>query len=825
MKFALYSLAVLALSSYGLNGFARAEDEGAVDDVKPLPIDTDALVEPEKIEFQAEVTRILDIVINSLYQNKDVFLRELISNASDALDKMRFLSITHPEMLGDKPELEIRVQYDVDDGVLIITDSGVGMTKQDLVENLGTVARSGTTRFMDALAEGADVEQIGMFGVGFYSAFLVANQVTVASKSPDSDKQYIWMGDNGQNSFTVAEDPRGNTLGRGTEITLHVKGDAMQYLAWFKINELVQHYSEFVTHPIFVRKTTMSQVPEENPFDFDEKKEGEEGEEGEDEEASTDTSESDDIDISEEEDSEFVETVDENGVKKSSTSKQIKMKSVTTHSWEKCNADAAIWNRGKDDISDEEYNKFFQLIAKTNSNATDWTHFDAEGNINFKALVYLPTEIPAKLRAGDVATAKSAIKLYVRKVLISDEFDLLPRYLSFVTGVVDSNDLPLNVNRETLQESKIIAIIRKKVTRKVLDALKRFAEQDWEPEELEENGTTEIDEEGNPLEKKEPDEHPYIKWYKKFAPSVKMGIMEDEPNRKRIAKLIRIQTSKSGDDWITFADYVDGMKDWQKDIYFIAGTDIDELKESPFMEAFLEKDVEVIYFTEAADEYMVQHMRDYNGKKFTPISKEGVSIESDEERDEEIRRYKVYDETYKNLTKFMNKFYGRRVMSVSVSRRLGKVPAIATSSSYGQTANMERIMRAQAFAHDNNDRFLIDGMKTLEINPRHPFIEKLNSVIEEAETDTDRLVLTETLPQDLKDAFWNLFDTALLNGGYPVSEGKGFTNRMLRSIKLQLDVDSLKLSPKIEVPLEDDEPPEIDEAEDLDDLSDITDEL
>jgi len=272
------------------------------------------------------------------------------------------------------------------------------------------------------------------------------------------------------------------------------------------------------------------------------------------------------------------------------------------------------------------------------------------------------------------------------------------------------------------------------------------------------------------------------------------------------------------------------MKDWQKDIYYIAGTDLSELKESPFMETFLEKDVEVIYFTEAADEYMVQHMREYDGKKFTPISKEGVSIETDEERDEEIRRYKIYDEKFADLTKFMNKFYGTRVMSVQVSRRLGKVPAIASASQYGQTANMERIMRAQAFAHDQNDRFLIDGMKTLEINPRHPFIEKLNELISVASSESELLVMKETLPQETKDAFWNLYDTAMLNGGYPVSEGKGFTNRMMRAIKSQLGVDSLTLSPKIEVPLEEDVAPDDDDYEyvyedEADDLDVVGDEL
>merc|ERR1712165_612170 len=724
---------------------------------------------------------------NSLYQNKDVFLRELISNASDALDKMRFLSITKPEMLSDKAELEIRVSYDAGAKTLTITDSGVGMTKQELIENLGTVARSGTTLFMDKLAEGADVDQIGMFGVGFYSAFLVADKVTVASKNPSEDTQHVWISGNGDSSFSVAADPRGNTLGRGTEITLQLKEDAEEYAEFEKLAEMVHHYSEFVTHPIFVRKTETMEVPDED----------------EDETEESDESNEDEFEMSEEEDSETPED------------KPKKMKEVTTHSWEKANADAAIWNRSKDEVTDEEYQEFFHLIAKTESNATSWSHFDAEGNINFKSLVYLPTDVPQNLKIGDISKAKSEMKLYVRKVLISDEFELLPKYMSFVTGVVDSDDLPLNVNRETLQESKIISIIRKKTTRKVLDMIKKLADEPMPEPEFED----ELDDDGEVIGQKEKEAvHPYIEWYEKFQPSIKMGVMDDDSNRKRIAKLVRVKTSKSDGKYISFEDYVSGMKEWQKDIFYIAGVDIKELEKSPFMEKFNEKDVEVIYFTEPADEYMVQHLVEFDGHKFVTIGKEGISLESDEEKDENERRHKVYTEKYRPLTKFLNKFYGTKVMSVSVSKRLGSVPAIVSSSAYGQSANMERIMRAQAFAHNQNEGKFVAGMRTLEINPRHPFINKLH--------ETVAMGGDEELSQSVKDSLWNLLDTALLNGGFPISEGKAFTNRMMRSIKSQLDVDSMQLLPEIDVPLEEDVPPGLDEeAENKANLQEVVDHL
>mmetsp|Transcript_1724 Transcript_1724/g.2472 ORF Transcript_1724/g.2472 Transcript_1724/m.2472 type:complete len:825 (-) Transcript_1724:76-2550(-) len=789
---ALASAALLGLSSFSHNGFARA-DEAAVADATPLS--EDSIVGAETVEFQAEVSRILDIVVNSLYQNKDVFLRELISNASDALDKMRFLSITKPEMLADKAELEIRISYDEEAKTLTITDSGVGMTKQDLIDNLGTVARSGTTQFMDKLAEGADVDQIGMFGVGFYSAFLVSNKVVVASKNPSEDTQHVWISGNGDSSFSVAEDPRGNTLGRGTEITLYLKEDAEEYAEYERLASMVNHYSEFITHPIFVRETIEMEVPDEDAAEESESTESTDEEKSED----------DEFEVSEEEDADAAEEEE----------KPVKMKKVTTHSWTKANADAAIWNRSKEDVTDEEYQSFFHLIAQTDSNATSWSHFDAEGNINFKSLVYLPTDVPDTLKVGDISKAKSAMKLYVRKVLISDDFELLPKYMSFITGVVDSDDLPLNVNRETLQESKIISIIRKKTTRKVLDMIKKLTEEPMPEPEFED----ELDDDGEVIGQKEKEVvHPYIEWYEKFHPSIKMGVMDDESNRKRISKLVRVKTSKSDGKYISFEDYVSHMKEWQKDIYFIAGTDLKELEKSPFMEKFNEKDVEVIYFTEPADEYMVGHLVEFDGKKFVTIGKEGISLESDEEKDEAERRHKVYTNKFKPLTKFLNKFYGTRVMSVTISKRLGSVPAIVSSSAYGQSANMERIMRAQAFAHNQNDGAFVDGMRTLEINPRHPFIDKLFNTIDlEGEPE---------LSQDVKDSLWNLLDTALLNGGFPISEGKAFTNRMMRSIKTLLDVESMKLLPEIDVPLEEDVPPSLsEEAESKAKLQEVVDHL
>jgi len=792
-RLVLSSVVLLALNSLqGHNTFAHA------DEIEETAATPDAAIEPveaEKYEFEADVSRVLDIVVNSLYQNKDVFLRELISNASDAIDKARFLSIQKPEILNAKAELEIRIQYDEDAKTLTISDSGIGMTKADLIANLGTVAQSGTTKFMDALQEGAaDVSQIGMFGVGFYSSYLVADKVTVATKHPDDPTQHVWTSNNGDSSFSIGEDPRGDTLGRGTEITLHLKDDAEEYANFNRLEGLVNHYSEFIQHSIYVRKTETMEVPVEEEVDEDEEVEVDADDEAEGE----DEPEGDDeLDMSDEEDD---------------IPKEPEMKEVTTHTWEKANADAALWNRPKESITDDDYQEFYKLISKDYSNATKWSHFDAEGNINFKSLVYVPTEVPQQLKTGHFENYNSALKLYVRKVLISDDFELLPKYLSFVRGVVDSDDLPLNVNRETLQESKIIKIVGKKVVRKVLDMLKKFSEEEVaSSNDDDDDEEAEIDEDGNVIEPEDKDEdeeeeekkvHPYIDWYIKFAPSLKMGIMDDDGNRARIAKLIRVQTSKSDGKWISFAEYISGMKDYQKDIYFIPGANTKEVEESPFMEKFNEKDIEVIYFTDSADEYYIDRLREFDGKKFQIITKEAIDF-GDVDASTQKRIDAAYKNKFKPLTKFLNKFYGAAVSNVQISKRLGKAPAIVSSGQYGHSANMERIMRAQVFAH-GQDENQVRGQRTLELNPRHPFSEKLLEEIPEDSDDKDGV------SQELKDFLWSLLDTALLNGGFTINDNKSFTTRMTRMLKEQFDLESLALSPEIDPPEESEEdvPPE-----------------
>jgi heat shock protein 90kDa beta len=764
----------------GMSFFAQAEDvdtEPIVVLSEPETKDDAPYVPPqnaEKYTFEAEVHRMLDIVINSLYQNNDIFLRELISNASDALDKIRYLLLTDPETYKEDTELplEVKVEYDENAHTLTIRDSGVGMTHDELVQNLGTVARSGTTKFMQALKDSGSkddtISQIGQFGVGFYSTFLVADRVSVASKNPKEPTQHVWESTNGSSEFVVYPDPRGNTLVRGTEITLHLKEDCREYAKPFKLRELAKHYSEFVTYPISLRTTETTEVDVDEDDEFDEKPKKDEDDElevGDDEETSE---------------------------------KPKKTKEVTSYSWDVLNGNQAIWTREKEDVSDDEYQAFYHLITSNEAeNATTWSHFNAEGSINFKSLVYLPTEVPSNYKYGNMDTVSGAMRLYVRRVLIGDSFDLLPRYLGFIRGVIDSDDLPLNVNRETLQESKILKVIQKKVVRKAIDMIRQLAKDSEESKEEKKEGDADEDAEDEPKSNK------YLEWYQKFSPNIKMGILDDYGNREKLVKLLRFVTSKSNSTFISLENYAKNMKEWQKDIYVLGCVDVETCSSSPFLQAFREKDVEVIFLTDAIDEYMVKNVRDFDGKKLIQISSENVKL-NDEDEDLIKRREKVYQDKYKQLTKWLRKLYQGTVLRVQVAKRhLGSVPAIVTSSDYGNSANMERILKAQAY-QQGVDASSIMAMKIFEINPRHPLIVKLLEGCPPEGDDGEKVVVAP----EIVDAAWMLHDMAMMNGGFPIHDSIAHNARMTKILQSQFKLDSLALEPEINPPIEVDETPE-----------------
>jgi len=723
----------------------------------------------ESYEFQAEVNRLMDIIINSLYKNKDIFLRELISNGSDALDKIRFLAVSDEEALASRKELEIWIRADKDERTLTITDSGLGMTKADLVANLGTVAKSGTTNFAEAMAgESGDLSMIGQFGVGFYSVYLVADKVRVTSKN-NNDDQYIWES-TADSSFTIAKDPRGNTLGRGTEITLYLKEDAGEFLDPHRLEELIQRYSEFITFPISLYKSKTEEV------EIDEDEEEEEDGDDDDDGAEDGDEASDDLEVEDEDeyaDDEPTET-----------------ETITTWSYERVNTQAAIWSRDSKEVSDDEYKEFYKSFSKDFADPSAWIHFKAEGEVEFKSILYVPSQAPFDMY--DNYYQKTAqLRLYVRKVLITDEFeDLVPRYLNFLKGVVDSDDLPLNVSRETLQQHKILKVMGKKLVRKALEMLRKLAmKSDSDDEEDDEETENDEDEEK---------EDPYIKFWTTFGKNIKLGIIEDAPNRSKLQKLLRFKTNKSGDGYVSLEDYVENMPDYQKSIYYISGESVEAVENSPFLEKLKKKNLEVLYLTDPIDEYAIQHVTEYDGKKLQSVSKEGLSF-GDADEATEKKRLEIYKETYKPLTAFLKKLYAAKISKVVVSPRVETTPCILVTSQYGNSANMERIMRSQAFSDPNKAQYM-QSSKTMEINPRHPLMSELNRKVE-ADPDAE----------DTIDTAWLLYDTALLQSGFAQDDIDAFANRMYRTMKGALNLDSLELEDEIEVP--EDEPEEEDDSE------------
>jgi heat shock protein beta len=697
----------------------------------------------ESFEFQAEVNRLMDIIINSLYKKKEIFLRELISNASDALDKIRFLAVSSADALGDKKELEIKISFNTDLKTLTIADTGVGMTRADLVNNLGTVAKSGTTNFVEALADGQDMSLIGQFGVGFYSVYLVADKVRVISKNNDDD-QYIWES-TADSSFTVAKDPRGNTLGRGTEITMFLKDDAHEFMKQERLEEMIQKYSEFITFPISLYKKTEEVVEVEDEDD----------EEGVDD---SDDTEEDGLEVDEEEEEDSTKT-----------------EKVDVWDWHRINSNVAIWSRDKDEVTDDEYKAFYKSIAGDGTASENWIHFKAEGEVEFKSILFIPDD--AKELYNDYNARQAGIRLYVRKVLIQDDFDdLLPRYLNFLRGVVDSDDLPLNVSRETLQQHKILKVMGKKLVRKALEMLRKLS-----------NAPTEEGE----------DYSPYIKFWNTFGKSVKMGVVEDAGNRSKLAKLLRFKTSKSEGEFRSFDEYISEIPEWQSDIYFLAGESMEAIMKSPFLEVAKSKGIEVLLLDEAIDEYVMQHLGEFDGHKLQSLSKEGLKF-GDEDEDVVKERTKVYKETFRPLTKYLKELFTGKVGKVTVSQRVEATPCVIVTGAYGNTANMERIMRAQTFA-DPTAMQQMSASRTLELNPRHPIIVELNKLVEASPDD-----------EATKDLAWLMYDTALLSSGFNQQDTELFSARMHRTIAKSLNLESMELADEIEVEVEEDDEEEDD---------------
>ena len=676
------------------------------------------------------------------------------------------------------------MKFDEEAGTLTITDKGIGMTKQDLIENLGTVAKSGTTQFVEKMAAGADLSMIGQFGVGFYSVYLVADRVVVRSKN-DEDVQHIWES-SADATFKVGVDPAGNTLGRGTEITLYLKDDAKEYLDADKLEGLIKKYSEFITFPIYLYKSHTETV--EVPVEEEEEEDVFEGEDLEEEGSAEEKEE-------EEAESEKPKT---------------RTEEKTVWDWELMNPQKAIWSRDKSEITDEEYTNFYKtLVRNSEQEPLTWTHFKAEGEIDFKCILYLPKKAAADLYEDFYHKKMQNLHLYVRKVLIADSFDdLLPRYLSFVVGVVDSDDLPLNVSREQLSQDKVLKVMGKKIVRKAIEMIKKLAEEGEVKEAAEEKEASEEQAEATEATteatteqteqtetKTEEDNANYIELWEQFGKSLKIGVIEDSANRNKLARLLRYKSSLSEGKWTSLEHYVERMKDWQKQIYYVSGDSVEKVESSMFLDAFKKRGVEVLYFTEPIDEYVAQNLREYSGKSLQDITKEGVEFGDEKERAKKLQ--KEYESRFEVLTSWMKELLGDKVDKVEVTTTLETAPAVLSTSKYGYSATMERIMKSQALQNPEKAKYM-KAHKIMMLNPRHPIIANLKNLVEEdGESDVAR---------DLANL---LYDSSLMNSGFMIEEPNEFATRLYTLMKESLQLDSLELEPEIELPEE-----EKDEEED-----------
>ena len=619
--------------------------------------------------FQTEVRKLLDLMVHSLYSNKEVFLRELISNASDAADKLRFEALSDDALYEGDGELKVRVSFDPDARTVSVRDNGIGMTREEIADNLGTIARSGTRQFFESLTgdRAKDTQLIGQFGVGFYSSFIVADRVTVTSRRAGRPAaEGVRWASSGEGEFTVETV---DVEPRGTEVVLHLRDDEDEFLDRYRLRSIVRKYSDHISIPIL--------MPGEGPGD------GKDDAEDKDEAAATDE-----------------ETI---------------------------NAATALWTRNKSELGDDDYKGFYKHVAHDFEDPLAWIHSRVEGNLEYALLLFVPARVPFDLWDRNV---RRGVKLYVRRIFIMDDAEhLMPAYLRFVRGVIDSADLPLNISREILQENRQIQSIRAGAVKRVLDLLGGIATD-------------------------EPDK--YAKFWEQFGRVLKEGVVEDDRNREQIAKLLRFASTRDAGDaqTVTLDDYVGRMKDGQKDIYYVTADGYRTARNSPHLEVFDKHGLEVLLLADPIDEWLVMHLTEYDGKSLTSVMKGELDLGDLATEDETPEEEKEGD--HAPVLERFREALSERIKDVRVTRRLSTSPACLVSEEYEMSRHLERILDAAGQKIDA-------ARPILEINPDHPMVERLA-----AETEGSR-------QQDWANL---IFDQALLSEGGRLEDPAGFVRRM-----------------------------------------------
>lgn len=665
----------------------------------------------EYYAFNADIQQFIGLISNTIYFNKEIFLKELISNASDALDKIKYLSLTDPEIsrLNLEPRFRIRIIPDKVNNTLTIQDTGIGMTKQELINNLGASPLSRTKRFMiKSLLSGADASMIGQFGVGFYSAYLVAGKVQVFSHSI-SDGQYVWESTADGGIFSVSEDTSRELITRGTKVVLHLKSSDLEFLEEKRLKETIMKHSEFISHPIELK---VEKIIEKEVRNHNKELECEE--------------------ITFEEEVDIKEEMEE---EKEKEKEKKKVTEVTTE-FEIVNKTKPLWMRAPEEVTMEESYTFYKSISNDWDGYLAMKHFSVVGQLEYRCLIFLPKRAPIDLL--EIKEKKHGIKLYVRRAFIMDGCEeLIPGWLSFIKGVVDSEDLPSNITRESLQYNKILKVIKKNIVKKCLELIAEVAEN-------------QVD---------------YKKFYEQFGKNLKLGFQEDCINRSKIAELLRFYTSRSSDEMISLNEYISRMKPEQEEIYYTIGESMQAVVNSPFIKSIKKRGYEVVYMVDPIDECVIEHLREFDGKMLKNCIKASVELEQWEEEEKKFEEHKV---AYESLCKLIKEVLGDKVEKVQVGKGISNSPCMLVASESGWSPGLERIMKVYA-SRDPSIYTHIISKKILEINPNHPIVSELKQ-----KTDTDKYDKT------VKDLIWLLFDNAALASGFPLSESVRANDEMTK---------------------------------------------